>query len=321
MSSFKLEQDNYKLDDPKNIKLKKDISLNTVSPGTVLKEWRDKRGYILIFKRKHNRNTNKAIIFIHGGSFTELSPMEPCYKYFGYVLCKLTGYDIICPDFSLPPEKTYPEQLTDIEKVYKYYKNNYNEFIVGGDSSGGCIALSVLLKYSNIFSSGFIISGWLNLYSDTISYKTREYCKLTNTGDPIFKDDPKKNKKEYQKYALKYLGKKNLFKDPIADPYYADDEAIKNLPPTLFMVGDRETIRNDTLNFGSKAQKLNKNIFINLYDNMWHDWIYYLEENSHDYGVDAYIKLANFCNGKLEKSHYKMKNENIIPAVKTTILL
>jgi len=45
--------------------------------------------------------------------------------------------------------------------------------------------MSTLLKYFNEFSSGFLISPWLNLNCNTSSYKTRTWCENMKTGDPI----------------------------------------------------------------------------------------------------------------------------------------
>lgn len=312
----------FKLDTLKDLNIKSKVDKIIYSPGDIINEWKEKRGYVDVYRIKKNRDKNKAIIFIHGGSFTELSARDECYQYFAYVLCEMTGYDIIMPDFTLPPLKQYPHQLEDIIRVYNYFSNSgYKDIILGGDSSGGCIAFSTLLKYPTLFSAGFIISGWLNLNSDTISYKTREYCNKTHTGDIIFRSTAKENKKLYKKYALKYLGDKTLFNDPIANPYLADNNLLSKLPPICFMVGDEETIRNDTLNIGAKGQICNKNIFIYLYDLMWHDWIFYLENNSKLKGIDAYVKIANFCNGNIKNGKYYVKNQSIESSVSVDIVL
>ena len=131
----------------------------------------------------------------------------------------------------------------------------------------------------------------------------------------------KKIKKLYKKYALKYLGDKTLFNDPIANPYLADNNLLSKLPPICFMIGDEETIRNDTLNIGAKGQICNKNIFIYLYDLMWHDWIFYLENNSKLKGIDAYVKIANFCNGNIKNGKYYVKNQSIESSVSVDIVL
>ena len=99
-------------------------SLSAPVLDNIIDEWKETRGYVDVYRIKKNRYKNKAIIFIHGGSFTELTAREECYQYFAYVLCEMTGYDIIVPDFTLPPLKQYPYQLEDIIRVYNYFSNS-----------------------------------------------------------------------------------------------------------------------------------------------------------------------------------------------------
>ena len=311
----------YILDNVKYNKIKQKVNKIIINPGLILKEWKENRGYINLYKKKENRDNSKAIIFVHGGGFLWESPNEESYIFFCYVLCELTGYDIYCPDYVLPPTETYPSQINDIIKVRKYIENNYKYFLLGGDSAGGCTALTCLLKYYDLFNGGFLISPWLNLNCNTSSYKTRAWCEEMKTGDPIFKLSPKENSKSYYKDAKIYLGNNNLFNNKFANPYYATENVIEKLPPLLILVGDNETIRNDSLDFASKAQKVNKNIFVSLYDTMWHDWLLYTENNSGEYGIDAYYNISEFCKGLINKSEESYEKNHMKNNVNVNIVL
>ncbi len=54
---------------------------------------------------------------------------------------------------------------------------------------------------------------------------------------------------------------------------------------------------------------------------MWHDWIFYLENNSKLKGIDAYVKIANFCNGNIKNGKYYVKNQSIESSVSVDIVL
>lgn len=311
----------FKLDNVKYNQIKKKVDKISIRPGTILDEWKKNRGYVNLFKKKNNRDNNKAIIFIHGGGFLWESPDEESYIFFCYVLCELTGYDIYCPDYILPPTKTYPAQLNDIIKVRNYLENEYKYYLIGGDSAGGCTALSCLLKYYNYFDAGFLISPWINLNCNSSSYETRAWCEKLKTGDPIFKLAPKENAKRYYEDAKAYLDNINLFKNKIANPYYATESLIEKIPPLLIMVGDNETIRNDSLDFAAKAQKVNNNIFVSLYDTMWHDWLLYMENNSGEYGLDAYFNLSKFCKDFNNKSSKDFQKNHFMKSVNVNIVL
>ena len=311
----------YIVNDIEYNRIKKNVEKTCIKENNLLNEWKEGRGYVDVYKNKIERNNGKAIIFIHGGSFLYESPREESYVFFCYMLCNLSGYDIYCPDFVLPPIKCYPFQIDDIMKLKKFLENQYLDIIIGGDSSGGCIALSTLLKYFNDFSSSFLVSPWLNLNCNTSSYKSRTWCETMKTGDPIFKLSPKKNAEYFINDAMVYLNNTNLFNNKIANPYYATNSILSKLPPILLLVGDSETIRNDSLDFASRAQKVNNNVFLSLYDNMWHDWLLYRKNSSGKKGLDSFYFISNFCKGTKKENIYNFDRNHIISKLNLELLL
>lgn len=301
--------------------IKNKIVKTCIKENNLLTEWKEGRGYIDVYKKNVERNNKKAIIFVHGGSFLYESPREEPCIFFCYMLCNLTGYDIYAPDFVLPPVKSYPSQIDDIMNLKKFLDKQYQYIIIGGDSSGGCITMSTLIKYYNDFSSGFLISPWLNLNCNTSSYKTRTWCENMKTGDPIFKLSPRKNSAYFIKDATTYLNDVNLFNNKIANPYYATSSVLSKIPPLLILVGDSETIRNDSIDFASRAQKVNKNIFISMYDNMWHDWLLYRENSSGKRGLDAFGYISSFCKGVKKDNLYNFDRNHIISKLNLEIIL
>ena len=165
---------------------KLEIQNNTIAPGVIIKEWENERGYVEVYKNILKTDTTKAIIYIHGGGFLYDSPRSIAYITVCEKLCKDTGYNVYCPDFILPEYGRYPYQLNDILSVVKYMKKIYKKIILIGDSSGGCISMSMLIKYAKLFEIGIFISPWLDLNCETVSYRTRAWCKKMKTGDPIF---------------------------------------------------------------------------------------------------------------------------------------
>ena len=280
--------------------------------------WKKNRGYILSLNNI-KKNREKCIIFVHGGSFVSYEPVSKPYYEFSYLLSVNTELDVFVPDYTLVPHKTYPTQINEIIKLTNHLKEIYKDVILIGDSSGGTLALSCLLKKPKLYFSGILVSPWIDLESSTNSYYTRAFCKSRKTGDPVFRGTPKKNIKKYKENALLYLGSKKYINNQIANPYKSNNSLLKNLPPTLIIVGDNETIRNDSLDFVSKAQLVNKKIYISLYDRMYHDWILDLYKKSKieikDNIKQGLIEIYNFINYK------KKENNNIIPKVEGKIFL
>ena len=274
------------------------VTVERVAPGVVLPEWKRERGYIMLYHYKR-RKSKKAIIFVHGGALTGLSPSETSYKFFAQELCKRTKTTVIVPDYPLPPVQTYPAQTNAILRTRIYFKDTYNDYVLGSDSAGGAIAMSLLLKSSDLFSRAFFISPWLNLQCDSVSYQTRAYCPSKGTGDIIFKNTPKETQRHFKKTALEYLGDESRLSDSVANPFIAGRALLRGLCPVFFLVGDEEILRNDTLDFAARAQQVNSSILVGLYDGMWHDWVMYSQRSSKQMGQTAYQQISNFvshCN-------------------------
>ena len=294
------------LNNVNRLPFKSKIKRETIAPGLFIPKWRDERGYTLKYS-KGNTKSSVCILFVHGGGFTEDQPRSGSYDSFGYMLTNQTNYDTYIPDYTLAPDKQFPTQIIELLQIAQLLKEKYSRIILGGDSAGGTIALQMLFAKPELFYSGFVISAWIDLDCNNKSYYTRAWNEKTKSGDPIFKENPKKEIKDSRKEALKYLGKQSLFNDPIGNPIKATNTMLKKLPPCLFLIGDSEIIRDGTLKLAARAQQVNNNIFVCLYDNMWHDWPLYSQKSSKKYGVHAINTVTSFC--KVQKRGNTFKFE------------
>ena len=87
------------------------------------------------------------------------------------------------------------------------------------------------------------------------------------------------------------------------------------------MVGDNEVLRNDTLDFGARAQQVNNNIYIELYDDVWHDWPLYSQSEGGNKSVSAYEIIKNFCMGKIINKKLEFKNYSGLLQVQCNIII
>ena len=287
------------------ISFKSKIARTTIHPGEWIDEWKNDRGYILSYQKKSQRNKDTCILFVHGGGFSEDQPRTPSYDSFGYILTNGTSFDTYIPDYTLAPEKTFPYQLEQLLLIANKLSNSYKHIIIGGDSAGGTMALQMCLINPKLFYSAFVISAWVDLHCDGHSYYSRAWNDKLKTGDPIFKDSPQKEIKDSRKEALTYLGKKSLFKHPIANPINATQDMLKKLPPFLFLIGDNEVIRDGTLHLAARAQQVNDNIFSFLYEGMWHDWVLYSQKTTKIMGTHGIDTIISFCNSQKRGNSYK----------------
>tara|TARA_Y100000389_G_scaffold50588_1_gene46287 strand:+ start:8949 stop:9893 length:945 start_codon:yes stop_codon:yes gene_type:complete len=284
------------LDKPSPDTMVSDVTQTRVAPGVVIEEWKPGRGYVLVYK-KSGIKSDKALIFVHGGSFTALSPNESAYVFLAQELCKRTGYSVIVPDYPLAPFKRYPAQPNSILKTRMYFANQFKDFFLGSDSAGGAIAWSMLSMNPGAFSRAWFLSPWLNLQCDSNSYTTREYCKATGQGDRLYKGSAEQKKNEYEEVALQYLGKASRLKDPIANPFMNKPSILRKFPDTLLLVGDSDSIRDDGLIMAGRLQNNDSISYVSIYDDMWHDWMLYSQRSCPLQGKAAYAQICNFMQG------------------------
>ena len=288
-----------------------------IPPGDVIEEWAKGRGYVLVYKNVH-RPRRTALIFVHGGGFTGLSPLEGSYVYMAQKMCRDTGYTVIVPDYPLAPHRQYPNQPNAILQTRLAFDDKYSEFIVGSDSAGGAIAWSLLLKNPTAFTKAWFLSPWLNLECNSPSYKTREYCGSTRQGDRIFKGNAEEKRLKYTKTAIEYLGTASKLSNGIANPFKSTAKSLSRFPETFILVGDQDSIRDDGLIMGSKLQKTGVKCLNSVYDGMWHDWLLYSQRSCPKEAKAAYQQLFSFMEHGVSGCGVQ---QDVIGQVNATIVL
>jgi len=236
--------------------------------------WGKDRGYVNRVVPTNPSETT-CCLFVHGGGFVNGSP-NSSYRPFTAQLAKHSGLVFYVPDYTLAPHSQYPVQLDQVLALTRRIRKKYKDVVIMGDSAGGTIALSAALKEPGLFKRCIFLSPWINLNASPSSYRPRQQVSKNSVcGDPVFQGEATTVARQYRSSALMYLGKKNLMKKAPANPAMASDSMLRTLPPSLFMVGDRELLRGEILDFVGKAQRVNRNVYGQLYDGMWHDWPMY----------------------------------------------
>lgn len=202
------------------------------------------------FEPKHTKyfaNTkildDYCFLYIHGGGFVNGLALQGAY--FIKAFMRETGIKTISVDYSLSPEVKFPTALNQIYDVYlellKTYK--HNKIIVGGESAGGNLALSLMLKLKEN-----------NIKQPKMAIFASGYFDLTNTGDSYVTNedsDPLLTAKQTSYMSTAYLiGNQvkllppNKLSNPFVSPIYAD---LTGLPPMFISVCEDELLYSDSL--------------------------------------------------------------------------
>ena len=210
------------------------------------------------FKIPGKTNYSKLAVYLHGGCFV-LGSVRSHQSLVSH-LAKNLELPIVFVEYSLAPEKPYPNAVNDIFTVYRQLGTHYpqSNFILIGDSAGGWLSMALL---SRICKSGLklpkyniMISPWIDL---TCSNKS-----ITENS----RIDHILNKNRLKEFASLYITNLDL---AIVKPV----ENISNFPSTLILVGSREILLDDSKELYNKIKMLQPQIKLCIYENQTHVWL------------------------------------------------
>lgn len=173
-----------------------------------------------------------------------------------------SGCRVLGLDYRLAPEHRYPSAQHDVAAAWQWLLaqgETPERLAVGGDSVGGGLALTLLLKLRDAGSAmpaaAFTMSALTDLSASGKSYETRA------DADPIHQ------RAFIQAIARVLLREGDDVRDPHISPLFAD---LHGLPPLLMQVGDRETVLSDSVEFAARARAAGVDVQVEVWPGMVH---------------------------------------------------
>lgn len=194
--------------------------------------------------------SNKVIIYFHGGGFVWGSPES--YENICKLLAKKCGAKVLSVDYKLAPEYKFPIAIHESVQLCDYIltngiqekvdiKNN-DEFIFCGDSAGGNLVAimthELIEKYKNIIAQVLIYPMTLAIGETLSCYKYQEGFLLT--------------KKMMEWFENHYIGKQFDKKNPQYCPYYYNN--FQKLPKTLIICAQCDPLRDEGFLYAKKCE-------------------------------------------------------------------
>ena len=214
----------------------RELNYEPFQVGEIPSEW-------VSVKRSHMRKF--VIFYCHGGGYNTGS-----FHYARSITNKLsstTSMDVLSFDYRLAPEHPYPSATEDAMAVWDYLMHlgyGARDVIVAGDSAGGNLALSLVLKLKEqkrILPKGLILfSPWTDLTGSGKSYETKVDV------DPILN-------REYLDNAIAAYASGQDLKNPLISPLFGN---FTGFPPTYIQVGSNELLLSDSLFAQKKSGKI-----------------------------------------------------------------
>lgn len=200
-----------------------------------------------------------VILYCHGGGYSTGSRLYA--RTLTTKLAETTSMDVLAFDYRLAPEHPYPAACEDAMKAWDYLMllgYGARDVIVAGDSAGGNLALSLVLKLKEeqrLLPRGLVLlSPWTDLTASGKTHTTRALV------DPVLDAD------YLRKMTENYAAGRELT-DPLISPLFGDFEGF---PPTYIQVGDNEMLLSDSTMLHKKLIAANVSAKIDVFKGMWH---------------------------------------------------
>jgi epsilon-lactone hydrolase len=205
--------------------------------------------------------SNRHVLYLHGGGYVSGGPVH--YRHFVWRIADALAATVWVLAYRLAPEHPFPAALEDAAEAYAYLAGNASdssELFVMGDSAGGGLTLSLLLKLRDedrsLPRAAVALSPWTD---------------LALTGPSLAENasaDPTLNATHLPDIARLYLGNADP-RAPYASPLYGD---AASLPPVLIQVGSDEILRDDAVRMALKLQRDNPQSRLEVWPRMPHGW-------------------------------------------------
>jgi acetyl esterase/lipase len=200
-----------------------------------------------------------AILYIHGGGFVSCSPRT--HRPITAALSRRTGLPVFAVDYRLAPECPFPAAIDDGLDAYEWLiGNGISRIALAGDSAGGGLVLSLLLRIrasgSPMPACGVCFSPWNDLSGSSPSIKANADACHTFYPENI------------NEFAAAYLNGADP-RSPSASPFFAD---VSGLPPVLFQVSSVEILLDDSRLVYEKMLAAGIDSRIEIYDDLLHCW-------------------------------------------------
>ncbi|MEP7213391.1 MAG: alpha/beta hydrolase [Acidobacteriota bacterium] len=228
----------------------RDLGVQPVNDASVRGEWLS----------VEEPDAQAIVLYIHGGGFVACSPAT--HRPISAGLARLTRLRVFSLDYRLAPEHPFPAAFEDVVAAYHRLRKENPEvrIAVAGDSAGGGLTLSLLLKLKNdgidLPSCAVCFSAWTDLTGSGESVKANE------------KSDRMFYASTISSFADAYVSRDER-ENVYASPVFGDFAAM---PPILFQVGSTEVLVDDSRRIHEKIQAAGGESELQIYDDVFHSW-------------------------------------------------
>ena len=195
------------------------------------------------------------LLYFHGGGWT-IGSINSCAA-FCNALASTGHVSVIAVDYALAPENPYPKALDQCVAILEWLRANASKFntdaetiSLGGDSSGGNLAIATALRSSHKPRSIVAFYPVVKAYDDN-SRSWQEYGSSYGLDSRLM-----------DAFNESYIrnGNDSLRYNPFVSPAHADDESLRSLPPMLMISAGRDILYDQGQEFFLRLKSLGADV-------------------------------------------------------------
>ena len=216
-----------------------DLTVREICEGNVRGEWTEPT----------KLQTAKMLLYFHGGAFV-LCRARTERMIVGNLVKALGGCRAFSVDYPKPPESPFPAALENAIEVWDWLLAqgiHPKDIVVSGDSAGGNLALSLLLRLQSkgveMPAAAVLLSPWVEMLPFS-SESWRENVRYDYIGQ----------KSMMEQFVAMYTSGAS-HSDPFVAPLNASTEQLRALPPLWISVGGAEMLRSSIEGFAFRAHQ------------------------------------------------------------------
>lgn len=235
------------------VQLPADVRRESVSADGVAGEW-------LI---PQDSSDHRVLCYLHGGSF--ILGLTSLHLGMVAYLAQKMGVRALLVDYRLAPEHPFPAALEDCVTAYRWLLDQgifAQNVMVAGDSAGGNLALTTLMK---VRDSGHPLPAAAACLSPVADLTGRGE-RFEEVYDPLLHPRAARIARE------SYFPHDDA-RNPLISPVFGD---WRGLPPLLIHAGEDEVLRHDARRVAELAEEAGVDARVEIYPRMWHVWQLFL---------------------------------------------
>ena len=220
-----------------------------------------------------------AVVYFHGGGWV-FGSIETHEAFTGFLAKELKA-KVFSVDYRLAPEHPYPIPLADCEAAFNWVKENSsdlginpNRVSIGGDSAGGNLAASLCVKRKQEELS--MPKAQLLIYP--VTDLTLKHPSIDEMAEGFFLT---KDSMEY--FRDNYLENRELIKDPLVSPLFAED--LSGHPPAVVVTAGFDPLRDEGDQYAQALRQANVEIYHRTHDSYIHGFVNMMLVDGVDYAL------------------------------------